>query len=270
MALRFMLVASLLGSAAAAGAESVPRQPTAKWTVNFDAAGCVATRSYGTAKEPLYLALKAPPVGNVMQLAVMRKGGTMVAEQKDATITTDQRPSLRTSMLTYGPKGGKLRVYLLNMSSADFRQVRAAKTLAIRSVGLNETFSLSQIEPLLRTMDRCVEDLRNVWNVSDPAGEQSILISRAKANLASLIKDEDYPAAAMEGNQSGVVRFALLVDEQGKVADCTVIETSGVPTLDAQSCAIIKQRAKFEPAIGPDGKPAKDAKVGTIRWVMAD
>lgn len=270
MTLRFMLLASLIGSTAAAVAQPTPRQPTAKWIVNFDASQCIANRSYGTAEEPLHLVLKAPPIGNVMQIAVMRKGGTMAAEQVDASIGIDQQPPRKTSMLTFGSKNTKLRIYVLNMSSADFMQARQAKTLAIRSPGLNETFSLSQIEPLLRTMDRCVEDLRQVWNVSDPEGEQSLLAKRAKANDASFFKDEDYPAVSIRSDQSGAVRFALLIDEKGKVADCTVIETSGVAALDAQTCAIIKTRAKFEPAIGLDGKPAKDASVGTIRWAMAD
>ncbi len=58
----------------------------------------------------------------------------------------------------------------------------------------------------------------------------------------------------------------ILVDEQGKVADCTVIQTSGVAALDAQSCSVIKLGAKYKPAIGLDGKPAKSAAFQTISW----
>ena len=66
----------------------------------------------------------------------------------------------------------------------------------------------------------------------------------------------------------GAVSLALLIDEQGKVADCTVTQTSGVAALDAQSCAIIKERGKFSPAIGHDGKPAKSSWLQRINWAL--
>jgi protein TonB len=81
-----------------------------------------------------------------------------------------------------------------------------------------------------------------------------------------VFSDDDYPWAAMKKNQSGAITVAVLVDEKGKVSDCTVIETSGVASLDAQSCAIITSRARLRPAVGLDGKPAKGAFVQKIRW----
>ena len=72
------------------------------------------------------------------------------------------------------------------------------------------------------------------------------------------------------GRQSGTVSFALLIDEAGKVADCTVIKTSGIAALDAQSCFVVKERAHFTPAIGADGRPAKDARTASVTWLMAN
>lgn len=43
-----------------------------------------------------------------------------------------------------------------------------------------------------------------------------------------------------------------------------MIETSGVAALDAESCGLIKARAQFVPAVGQDGKAAKDATTGQI------
>jgi hypothetical protein len=45
-----------------------------------------------------------------------------------------------------------------------------------------------------------------------------------------------------------------------------VTQTSGVAALDGQSCAKFSERARFEPAIGVDGKPAKDGHRTRIRW----
>jgi TonB family protein len=260
-------LAMLLWGASSAAAAAAPREPTGKWKVDFDDAQCVASRNYGSTEEPLHLVLKAPPLGEVMQIAVMRNGGYAPPDQVNATIAIDDQAALKTNLLMFGPKDSKKRVYTLNLPSADFARIRGAKSLTIRSLGLNETFAVSQIEPLLKVMDQCVADLRRVWNLSSD-GATSTLANRATGNPGDWVKSEDYPGVAIMKGASGVVRFVILIDEMGRAADCTVVETSGVAVLDAQSCAVLKQRAKFKPAIGPDGKPAKDAYTARFRWVM--
>lgn len=61
---------------------------------------------------------------------------------------------------------------------------------------------------------------------------------------------------------------AILIDEKGKVADCTVTQTSGLAALDSQTCFIITSRAKFVPAVGADGNPAKHSMSPRIQWKM--
>ena len=69
---RVTALAAVFANTAASAAE--PLQPTAKWVVNFDAAQCVASRNYGTADKPLFLVLKAPPIGDVLQIGIIRNG----------------------------------------------------------------------------------------------------------------------------------------------------------------------------------------------------
>lgn len=259
-------LAALAFATAAAAAADAPRAPTGKWNVNFADAQCLAHRDYGTASKSLRLVLKAPAVGDVMQVAVLRETAPDGPHQVDSTVTIDGGRPLRTSLLMYTPKGSRERVYLLNMPPDRFAPVRQAKTLSIRSEGLNESFELSAMTPLLKVMDDCVADLRRVFNVVPPGPDDSRFRSRAKANLAKLFSSGDYPAVAIIKGQTGIVGFALLIREDGRVADCTIVSTSGVPALDSQACALLKNRAKFEPAVGLDGKPAKDSVVGRIVW----
>jgi hypothetical protein len=44
------------------------------------------------------------------------------------------------------------------------------------------------MEPLLKIMGQCVTDLKRVWNVSDPTGEQSSHSTRATANIYRFFK----------------------------------------------------------------------------------
>lgn len=268
MIARVLIAAALIHSTAAQSATDVPRQPTGQWVVNFDAAQCFAARNYGTVDKPLYLVFKAPPVGGVMQVAVMRKGAASGAEQQKGSVQFDDLEPIRISLLDYNQADSRLRTFLANVPMEKFAPARDARSIRIHTAGLREQFALTSMPALLKTMDECVSDLRRVWNVSDPASEQSTLKERAKGDLRGLFNSDDYPTQALLEDDTGTVAVAILIDEQGKVADCSVVATSGAPVLDAQTCAAITQRAKFQAAVGPNGKPAKDAYLQRITWLL--
>ncbi len=254
-----------VGMASIAAAE--PRQPTGRWVVNFDAAQCIASRNYGTADNPLFLALKSPPLGSVVQVGVIRPGQGGATTQLDGEFAIDQRTPLRTSILAFTAKKLKRRAYWINLPIEDFAPVRSARVISIRAKGeLDERFETSAIAPLMKIMDDCVADLRKVWSVTEGDAIGPNLKQPVSGDLRGVIKAWDYPAVAMAEDQSGTVTLALLIDETGRVADCSVIGTSGAASLDAQSCGVLKERARFKPAIGLDGKPAKGSFIQRITW----
>ncbi len=261
-----MSVAEHAGQPAAS--DSSVRAPTSKWVVDFDDSQCVASRNYGSDREPLGLALKAPPVGHVMQIVVVRRGkGGRYADQLNAKISIDGGKSISTTMIAMMTGQDDQRSYRVNLPLEQFRPVRHAKTLSIQGGReFRETFAISQMAALLKVMDQCVADLRKVWNVTEVGAPAPALRERARGTLEGLISAKDYPGIAIDDLAEGSVAFAVLIDETGKVADCTVTQTSGVAALDAQSCAIVKQRARFKPAVGLNGQPAKDTYQQRITW----
>ncbi len=266
MLTRALGVAAILMSGSPASAAPAPRQPTAKWVVDFDAAQCVASRNYGTVDKPLVLALKAPPLGNVIQLLIIHPGSAPpYARQLEGTIEMDGAQPIRLSMLAHRAKSR--RVVRTNVPLDRFAALRRATSLSVKVPGLlNERFAIPSMHALMRTMDECVADLRKVWNVHEGEGPHARVARGAMANLTGLFKSDDYPSAAITELKSGTVQMAVLVDEAGKVADCTVVATSGVAVLDAQSCAVVQERARFQPALGFDGKPIKSAGGQRITW----
>jgi periplasmic protein TonB len=94
--------------------------------------------------------------------------------------------------------------------------------------------------------------------------------ARARANLASYVSDEDYPAAAIRAEDQGTTRFRLGVGPDGRVTDCTVTGSSGSSALDAATCRLMKQRARFTPARDSSGNPTSDSVSSAIRWVLPD
>ena len=92
--------------------------------------------------------------------------------------------------------------------------------------------------------------------------------ARAKANLASYVSDEDYPSSAVRNEEQGTTRFRLTVGANGRVTDCSVTSSSGSPALDATTCKLMRQRAKFTPAMDSSGTPTGDTVASAIRWVL--
>ena len=101
-----------------------------------------------------------------------------------------------------------------------------------------------------------------------PPPAQKVEAARAKANLASYVSDSDYPASAVRSEEQGTTRFRLTVGSDGRVKDCAVTASSGSSALDAATCRIMKNRARFTPARDSSGQPTSDTVASAIRWVL--
>ncbi|MCY7281042.1 MAG: energy transducer TonB [Sphingomonas bacterium] len=255
---------TVLATAPARAAE--PLQPTAKWNVDFGDAHCIAMRSYGPPDRPITLALKPSPIGDVMQLSVLRVNASKIVDQYEGALTIDRQPPVKVSMLGYAAAAGKTRVSMINLPLATYQPIRSASSLRVQSSGVDATFALSQMEPVARALDNCVAGLRKAWNITDAAKDIGPS-ANPKKPLVSYFDGTDYPAVAARGEATGTVALVMLVDEAGKIASCMVTQSSGYASLDAQSCAILTARAKFDPVV-VDGKPVKSGRTYRIRWAL--
>lgn len=275
------LALGVLAFSSAAYAPPGPKQPTGKWIVDFDDATCIASREYGTETDPIYLVLKAPPTGDVLQIAVSWKGSVREPTQLDGEVAFDAYPPIRTNLLEFDVEKLGQRALIVNLASVDVSPMRKSSSIRFRARGgtakpgsriefgpvrTDIAFALTQTADVLKLLDECTDNLRNVWSIWADDRYSARLKQGPVGNIAGLFNSSDYPAIAALKDQAGTVALVVLVDENGNVADCTVAQTSGAASLDAQSCAVIKERGKFKPAIGLDGKPAKSAFVQRITW----
>lgn len=241
-------------------AEAAPLAPTGKWVVDFDDAQCVASRAYGA--ESLFL--KASPFGDIVQVGWMRPAPSSTPRQVSAEFRPATGEPFRGNAISWSAGKEPMRLAMINLPLAEFERLSRSQSLAITFGLLERHVAIAGMAQLASVMKSCVEDLQAVW-----AGQESEGLS-ARANLASYFTSDDYPADAVRKELDGTTAFALLVDEQGRVADCMVTQTSGQAMLDTQTCAKLKARARFTPATGADGKPRKGRAQGRIRWKLAD
>jgi len=241
-------------------------QPVGKWTVDFGNDRCVAYRSFGDANDPVHLLLRPSPVGDVLQLQVAEKGINRQGTQEKASVAFGGDAPVPILSLQYGVSGQSVR--MINLSKEQAARLSAATTMRWSERGKQYDLALGPMTKLIETVEKCKEMLADHWNATltkrmalkvEPSMDKPIL---------SLFSTNDYPWDAVKGGQSGLAHVVVLVDENGRIADCTLIATSGIALLDAQTCIIIRKRGKFAPAIGADGKPTRGTFHQRVNWEM--
>ena len=262
------IFSALVLTAVAAGspAAAEPRKPTARWVVNYDDAQCVASRNYGTADKPLFLAFKPSANGSVMRVMLMRNGSALAADELPATLRFNDDPPMSLRALAHGDRQTKRYVTSINLPMTTFTANRRATAISIKAGSFDEQLAVSGLTGAAAGLADCLANLREVWNVGEPYAGRLKQPARPTRSLARLFSPSRYPTQAINAGNSGKVGISMLVDEAGSVRDCMVEETSGFATLDTMSCFVIVSQAKFTPAIGADGKPAKSAYFQRIDW----
>jgi protein TonB len=89
---------------------------------------------------------------------------------------------------------------------------------------------------------------------------------RARANLNSYFSADDYPAAALRGNDQGTTSFSLTIGASGRVEACSVTGSSGSAALDQATCRILRSRARYTPARDQSGNPTSGRDSGRVTW----
>ena len=92
--------------------------------------------------------------------------------------------------------------------------------------------------------------------------------AKPRGNAAAWASGMDYPSAALRESRTGKVGYTLAIDSEGRVTNCTITSTSGHADLDAATCSLLQRRARFEPAVGKDGKPIAGSWSSTMNWSM--
>ena len=235
--------------------------------MNYDAAQCVASRQYGTDKNPLALMLKPSPNGGVMRILIARKGGSTV-EQTPVTLTlgSDRR---KTNQLEFADEENHFHVYSVNVPMAEFKAQQRMTALGWQGGAMNATFYITDLPDVVAELDKCLSDLQDYWNVGEQYKGRIAKEGASTPPLNQIFSGNDYPGVSLHENQQGTVSMTFLVDETGAIKDCSVDNTSGIPALDTTSCYIISRRAHFSPAIGADGKPVRSAYTRTVQWKIS-
>lgn len=93
---------------------------------------------------------------------------------------------------------------------------------------------------------------------------------KPQGNVVALFSTDDYPLQSIRNEEAGIVAVVLRINSDGRVTDCVINRSSGHAALDAQTCRILWQRARFVPAKDKDGNAVESAWRQRIRWELPE
>jgi protein TonB len=83
------------------------------------------------------------------------------------------------------------------------------------------------------------------------------------------IMPDDYPHLESPPPQS-LVGYRLDVGADGHATGCTIVSSSGSPSLDSATCQLVARRARFVPAADAAGTPVAGTWSGRVHWASPD
>ena len=274
--LRLILMAAAVAGAAVQPAAAVPLQPTGKWTMVYTPTSCEAKRRFGD----VAIAIIPGALGESTRVMVEVPGKTGQARQYPAIINPDDGGgAVKATALLFPMKAKTSRgVYMVLPNALVERMLTSGRLdfdvgnprLHIAANSARASLALGKTEPLRKALDICMADLRTQWGMVGGKLPKPAIASYAQGDVRGIFKSEDYPQDAIDANQTGTTSFLLMIGKDGSVMDCVISQSSGIASLDAMGCQVIRERAKFKPAIDAAGKPTVDT-YGTppIRWEIS-
>lgn len=243
------------------------QQPSKGWVVDYGETACTAARTYGTDKAPVTLALRPSPNGNIVRFVLVRQGRVRAAEhfRVKTSITSD---TTGMTGLRFPASDKARHIVWINFDKAALDGLASVGEIAIKAPDVDLRFALPGIAKVLQALSTCNEDLRAHWNVAAPARLTASATSIKPLRL--YFSSADFPDQALWEGADGATRVAMMVDEAGALKDCMVEATSGIASLDSQACAVLLERAKFNPALDASGKPTRSVLTTNIRWANSN
>ena len=263
---RMLRLLSMMAALAVAGQPAVaaPLQPTGKWAMEYTPTSCEAKRRFGD----VAIAIIPGPLGQSTRVMLELPGKAQKARQFPAIIDPlDGRgPEKSTALIFPLAKAGTRGVYSVlpnalvdrAMTSGSLMMQVGNPKLHISIAFAQTTLALGSTTALRKALDTCMADLRAQWGMVDGKLPTPAIASFAKGDVRTIFTAEDYPEEAADRGQGGRTRYTLMIGRDGAVMDCVVTESSGIASLDAMGCQVIRARAKFKPAIDTEGKPTFD------------
>lgn len=94
--------------------------------------------------------------------------------------------------------------------------------------------------------------------------------TRPVGSPGAWVTSDDYPVTAIRDEREGTTGFQLTVGADGLPIRCEIVASSGHADLDAKTCEVVMQRARFTPGHDAKGHAIGGTYTSRVRWQVPD
>lgn len=98
------------------------------------------------------------------------------------------------------------------------------------------------------------------------SGADNANLAAYPRQTAGKLHYSEIPKALRQAHAGGVIRLTYRIGTDGRVSGCRVLQSSGYPDFDAETCAAITARFRFKPARDRQGHTVPFAMIETHGW----
>lgn len=282
--------------AQADGAAFAPLEPSSHWHLDYGDDSCRLSRTFGEGESKMAFYIERYEPGDAFFMVVAGKplgrrehrstdfafgpgGATREDEQTNGDLG-DFGPAVMVNSATLLPladvRSDAGRKY--DPAAAAYTDVFGQRLTPAQEAGITwlaidprggkeVRLMLGPMDKPLAEMRKCTDELLTHWGLD--LGELRGM-TRAPAPLSNpgrWLVPGDYPSNALFRGQEGLVQFRLIVGIDGKPESCHIQRSTRPAEFDRAVCRGLMKRAKFDPALGADGKPIKSYWRNTVRFV---
>jgi TonB family protein len=243
-----------------------PLKPSSPWNVEYADNMCLLQRYFGGKEQPVTLGFKPGLFSEHMRVVLVRHASETRIVRGEAQISFDGSPPIKAPFAEGFIKDKGVRAMAIDFKEPDLAPLNNAKQIRIQAGKLDIALAPNAVSAAMKALEACEKDLLVTWGM-DPAAVASIAsFPKVRGGIVGVFSYNDYPMAAIRNEEQGTAGVRFWVGKDGKARDCEVVESSGSALLDDQTCSIIVQRGRFEPARTSSGEPVVSIGFQRIRW----
>lgn len=117
-------------------------------------------------------------------------------------------------------------------------------------------------------LNQCTTDLISDWGLDFEQQRRATRLPEW-TNMESVVRriQSNYPRAALNRGEQGLMRMRVLVSAEGLVEDCAIIKATDTEKLESPACKAM-QEARFAPALDASGQPMRSYYVAGITYQL--
>lgn len=238
--------------------------PSSKWRVDYAKDMCVLLRTFGEGSDKVTVGFKPAPMSDQLELMVVKPAGgnARPAVGKASIGFGTAAPPIQASFMSTIAKGVALVRMDLSRRQLEPLKANAPLGISVRN-RVNIVVDPQQFATAMEAVGKCERDLLRTWGMD----EATLAAVTTRPKPIRSFEAHDYPDDALRLGHVGINSARVAIGADGSVTECKIVEPSGVPSLDKQTCVGLVKRG-YAPARDANGKALPSVTFVRVTWLI--